>query len=374
MAVGKRASACSLTVSGVAWRAPCCTDDGLAAVRHCWSSCVVVTMGNGPSPWCRPTCQCAGSVAQSPSCAEPPDTTRHWPLAAGIALLMIVAPDVESWSIVHCSFVPLHVETVPQLPSVLSYRWIAEPAEPRQPLMSMQPWSGLPPASRRTLVFSSYSNCCILLLGSHLVVKSAPWLLEPLEESPGQASNIMAWNCASMAVAGRSALRSMPSERQSCMRSVLLDSPTASPKVTEAMESSDISACVAALRSWSVQNKQTSPRVRNEDQGGAETDAIVSDLIGLHPLKEGHCFVSLVHSPDFCVEVAFEMNVSLYGNRPRPDQWKALSGPICAAAGGKCSGQAASAMGGKQTQAAPPQLTAHCTVGSLIGWPPAPQT
>ena len=116
------------------------------------------------------------------------------------------------------------------------------------------------------------------------------------------------------------------------------------------------------------------PRVRTEDQGGAETDAIVSDLTGLHPLKEGHCFVSLVHSPDFCVEVAFEMNVSLYGNRPRPDQWKALSGPICAAAGGKCSGQAVSAMGGKQTQAAPPQLTAHCTVGSLIGWPPAPQT
>ena len=51
--------------------------------------------------------------------------------------------------------------------------------------------------------------------------------------------------------------------------------------------------------------------------------------------------MSLVHSPDFCVDVALEMKVSLYGNRPKPDQWKALSGPICA-------GKQLEAMGGKR--------------------------
>ena len=88
-------------------------------------------------------------------------------------------------------------------------------------------------------------------------------------------------------------------------------------------------------------------------------------------MKEGHCFVSLVHSPDFCVEVALEMKVSLYGNRPRPDQWKALSGPICAGGNGQGHGRKADEA---RWVAAGPQLTAHCTVGSLIGWPPAPQT
>ena len=76
--------------------------------------------------------------------------------------------------------------------------------------------------------------------------------------------------------------------------------------------------------------------------------------------------MSLVHSPDFCVEVALEMKVSLYGNKPKPDQWKALSGPICAGGNGQGHGRKADEAAG--------QLTAHCTVGSLIGWPPAPQT
>ena len=96
---------------------------------------------------------------------------------------------------------------------------------------------------------------------------------------PGHAWNIIAWNCAFIAVAGRSALSSIPSLRHKRMSSVLFDSPTASPKVTEAMLSRLISACVGAFLSW-------------------------------YPLNEGHILSSVDHSPDFWVLVELEINVS----------------------------------------------------------------